>query len=375
MLKALQALAVAHNDWVFVGTDVKNAFGTAMRVAALEAVNKLPPLAPALAQMWAPGPTHVHAQDCPTSWRHFLVHDGLFQGECLSTAAFCLLMQTVIVEFYSLLPPSVAAMVFVFAYVDDVVLVMPPEHLAVVWPLWDQCLSRVGLHLEHSKCHSWVPCASVTLPIVDDIVSQDLRGLAILGSAAEGEFESMLGPFAIHSEPLHKRVAAATKLAHSLCEMASVVLECASRQLIWLLLTRLLCHRLDFDARVLSLSDMEASAEQLDSLVLSVLYKLLPELSSLPSNYLKQLQLPGQHGGAFLTPVLDIATCAPLASFLQVHPLVVQTLQAFGLPEATEHISRHAATVSHAALLSLGASMPDVLGVAIDIDSPELLDT
>ena len=146
MLASLQALSRSSPHLVFVGTDIKNAFGSAFRDSTLSVCDDLlPPLSPALSQLWASGPTTMFAQDSPTSWKIFLVRDGVFQGECLSTAAFCLLMHAVILDFYQSIDAAVRNSVFVFAYIDDVVLVMPPQLLATLRPIWDACLRKKGL--------------------------------------------------------------------------------------------------------------------------------------------------------------------------------------------------------------------------------------
>ena len=232
--------------------------------------------------------------------------------------------------------------------------------------MWDSCLKAVGLHLEHSKCHSWIPQAEFVNPVIDCIVKQDLRGLVVLGSAAEGDLESHLGPFALHTDPVHKRIAAAQQLSEALCHMATTVLECASKQAIWILLSRLLSHKLDFDARVLSQSLFGPFAEQLASFISLVVSRVLPDapLEAL----LPQLVLPGHLGGCYLSDPFDIAICAPLASFLQVRPLVARSLRALQLDHVIPFLPSAAASESLDTLLELSAVMVDVLGVPINLD-------
>ena len=146
----------------------------------------------------------MHAQCSPSEWKTFFVKDGIFQGECLSTAIFCLVLHDAIEDFFKQLGSDLAPLVFLFAYVGDVVIVFPPEHAHVVWSTWESVLRHRGLLLEPTKCHSWIPSATRITPLLDNVIQQDLRGLPLLGSAAEGEFESMLGPFALHSEPILK---------------------------------------------------------------------------------------------------------------------------------------------------------------------------
>ena len=76
------------------------------------------------------------------------VHDGVFQGECLSTAAFCLVLHEALLDFLAQLPDAVAALVSIFAYIDDLVLAFPPQHFDTIWPHWCAALERTGLFVE-----------------------------------------------------------------------------------------------------------------------------------------------------------------------------------------------------------------------------------
>ena len=369
MLKTIQAVAAANPELAFGSSDVKNAFGTVFRSAALATASKLQPaITPALAQMWQPGPTCMHAQSSPTEWKSFFVSDGVFQGECLSTAVFCLVMHEAILDFFRRLGSTLAACVFVFAYVDDVVLVFPPTEAETVWSTWRAVLAQRGLRLEQTKCRSWIPSATEVLPELNSVVAQDLSGLPLLGSAAEGEFESHLGPFALHNAPVQKRLDNARLLAAALLDMCTVVLECPSRQCIWILLSRLLCHRLDFDARMLSHSALEFFAGMLDQLVDSVISRLLPDV---PLHRIRpQLSLPGHLGGAFLLPACDVALCAPLASHLQTFPIVCNTLRVLRMPEVIASVCTKAAAFSIALFTARGADPSAILQHTVDLARP-----
>ena len=369
MLKTIQAVARAFPDIAFGSSDVKNAFGTVFRRSSLRAVAKFRPvLIPAMAQMWQGGASGLLAQCSPTLWEMFFVGDGVFQGECLSTAIFCLVMHDAILAFYDKIGPELKEVVFVFAYVDDVVIAFPPHHAEKVWGAWKEALAERGLMLEQTKCHAWIPSATSVQPALDAVITQDLRGIPLLGSAAEGEFESFLGPFALHSDPLIKRVDRARSLAAALLEMCVVVLETASRQCIWILLSRLLCHCLDFDARVLSHASLEPFSSILDNLVDSVIVKILPDVAL---HYIRpQLSLPGHLGGAFLLPACDVVLCAPLASFLQTYPIIHNTLLLLRLSAAIPHIDKTAAYQAMTLFASRGADPSTILQHNIDIQNP-----
>ena len=85
MLKAVHALSRAKPHFCFVGTDVKNAFGTVSRLHTLKAAFKhAPVLATCLAQQWADGHQSLFIQTSRKEWTPMAVHDGVFQGEFLN---------------------------------------------------------------------------------------------------------------------------------------------------------------------------------------------------------------------------------------------------------------------------------------------------
>ena len=157
-----------------------------------------------------------------------------------------------------------------FAYVDDVTLSCLPDHFPLVWEAWQQALHNAGLPMEVSKCQTWIPSAMAVNPNLHAIVPQSLSGLPLLGTAACGEFEQLLGPFGLHLEPATKRLQASVTLADQLCDLADVQLDISSKNAVWILLSRLLSHKLDYDARVTSPSALEAHATALDQHVLRV---------------------------------------------------------------------------------------------------------
>ncbi len=72
--------------------------------------------------MWLIGPTKVWIHEGQGLWTYFLVEDGIFQGGCASTAVFCLTVREIIGEIQEAHPHAL-----LLAYIDDVLLVTPPE--------------------------------------------------------------------------------------------------------------------------------------------------------------------------------------------------------------------------------------------------------
>ena len=104
MVYNLRSLASARSNHVFIATDIKNAFGAVLRHKALQALLKFAPhLAPIMALFWKPSHTSLLIPRTIDSLSLLSVTQGVFQGECLSTAIFCIFLRAVIDNFYETL--------------------------------------------------------------------------------------------------------------------------------------------------------------------------------------------------------------------------------------------------------------------------------
>ena len=102
MIYNLKAPSKAKPHFAFVTTNVENAFGnvpTRLSLAALR--NTVPGLAPIMALLWRHGSMRILAPRDARSFAVFDVTEGVFQGECLSTAIFCIFLHTVVSDFRS----------------------------------------------------------------------------------------------------------------------------------------------------------------------------------------------------------------------------------------------------------------------------------
>jgi hypothetical protein len=142
--------------------------------------------------------------------------------------------------------------VYTLAYIDDIILVCHPTHFASIWPLWKQALAESGLEVQQAKCHSWVPQTPQILPQVNNVVEQvppEQHGLPLLGSAAQGAFETFLSVYSVGIQPKIKRSDKAAKLSQLIKQMQES-LSAPKKQAAWPLLLRVLAVRLDYDCRI-----------------------------------------------------------------------------------------------------------------------------
>ena len=203
MIYNLRTLSKAKPPFAFVTTDIENAFGNVTRRLSLAALrNSVPALAPIMALLWRNGSTRILAPKDTQNFALFDVTEGVFQGECLSTAIFCIFLHAVVSDFRSriaqlqhrakqLRPNEV----IVQAYVDDIVLACDPEILQQVWPAWLSTLKDHGLTVALHKCTAWVPQDKEPSALMRSIFPLELittAGLSVLGSAATGAHSTIL---------------------------------------------------------------------------------------------------------------------------------------------------------------------------------------
>jgi len=119
-------------------------------------------------------------------------------------------------------------------------------------------LAEHGLQVEPSKCKAWVPNATEVNPNIEAHVPMVLHGLPVLGTAAQAEHSCLItlpsssaSTNTLLEEDANKRLASTQKDAVLLQQMAQTSTDSPVRYAAWLMLTRSLASRLDFDMRIL----------------------------------------------------------------------------------------------------------------------------
>jgi hypothetical protein len=345
MVYNLRALAIQRPSHVFVATDIANAFGNVPRLRALKAILKhVPFLAPILSLLWRAPFTSLLVPKSIDVVDELEVTEGVFQGECLSTAVFCIFLRSVIDDFFTSLQSKLGETVnakqavTILAYVDDVVLSFDPAHIDVVWNTWVEVLAANSLKVEPSKCKAWVPAnrdidhgIQVHVPVVTD-------GLPVLGTAAQAG-NSTLITVPDHPIPLqrivadaHSRLLQTDADADLLVQMVETKTEQPMRYAAWLMLVRSLAVRMDFDMRILPAEVLSPLILHLTATLLRTARSILglPHLSDI---MLAQAQAPGQFGGMFLTNPFIKLQVAHLASMAASWKHTFHWLQSRGVPE------------------------------------------
>ena len=356
---AFYDLHVTHHRKLFFTSDVKNAFGEVPRSQVLKAVIKhAPELLPILLASWRPGSTSLFVPVGNGLASDFEVKDGLFQGECLATLLFCLVMHEAINTCKEkLLAAGLSPTSFSFlAYVDDVVLICNQIDAHHVWGAWVSTLHEFGLTVVIKKSASWCPTANsknsdeaapsfltaCTSPLTNglDVLMPDraVGGLPVLGTGVTTEFESCitlenlpslpdafrLGTSSIPEPctdcimltPVLKRMQSVCDRCQHLQALLNMQLDCESYFACWIYLVKVLSVKLDFDFRVSSPALLLPYASKLQFLLSSVAASILG-FTFLPDIVFEQISLPGRLSGMGVRNSFDTLMAGPVASYMQ----------------------------------------------------------
>ena len=149
MVYNLRSLALGAPHKLFIATDIQNAFGTVNRAKAVGALTKhLSAILPIMSLFGGSAHTALYVPNSHSTFALLEVTQGVFQGECLSTAVFCTHLRDAIDTFLAqikhLFPDQdPTKLVQILAFVDDVVLVVEPADFSTVWTIWVDSLRKV----------------------------------------------------------------------------------------------------------------------------------------------------------------------------------------------------------------------------------------
>ena len=229
----------------------------------------------------------------------------------------------------------------ILAYVDDVVLIIDPADFSTLWPLWVDSLKKYGLLVEQTKCKAWVP--SMISPLPEAVAAfgpnnVSTSGLTVLGSAASGTHKATISlpshptPVNILISEAHERYNTACQDAQLLKSMVTTSCEQPTRYAAWLMLVRSLAVRLDFDMRILPSSILAPIICDFTQTLITTAQTIIG-LGDLPTLSIEQLQLPGSHGGLYLTNPIIKLQVSHLASLAASWRHTFNWLQSCGINE------------------------------------------
>ena len=165
-------------------------------------------------------------------------------------------------------------------------------------------------------------------------------GLTVLGSAASGTHKTTITlpshptPVNILLSEVHSRHSLACHDAQLLKDMVTTSCEQPTRYVAWLMLVRSLAVRLDFDMRILPSSILAPIICDFTQTLISTAQTIIG-LGDLSTLCIEQLQLPGTHGGLYLTNPIIKLQVSHLASLAASWRHTFNWLQSCGINECT----------------------------------------
>ena len=321
----VRAAMAAEPYATYLGIDCRNAFGTITRPAvAAEADTQVPQIATLLRAMWHDVTPRMLIRQRDGTLADHPVVDGLAQGGCDSQPAFCLGIARALRNFQEHCAKR-GIRVKVWAYVDDVVLQVLPEHTTTAIHILDAAFTEVGLERRPDKCRWFVPGANSTATYPPEVGAPAHGGLPILGSAADGAYRAVIGSSDADAttEPARERLAQARQLAQRIRDLLHANTEVPVLHAAYKLTSGVLNQALSYDICVLPAASIGAIASQLDEVVIEVIRHIVGAGWTDTTEAL--LRLPRADGGCGLLSVQDRAHTAFLSTLLRCPPAVTDT--------------------------------------------------
>ena len=248
-----------------------------------------------------------------------LIFGSLIQGGQEAHPTFCLIIAVVIEEAGKRLR-AVGVWAFFWTYVDDITLQAAVANMIAVLQVVSEELAKFRCTLQPSKCVAFVPAVTNSdqhtwppgLADLANFVPVSTEGITLFGTDASGEHALPLGPWAATAEPTRKRAAKACKLAEACLALARAdpPPPQGGRRAAWSITRTIVCHALDFDARVLTCSTVLPYADLVDASAMAVAEEVVG--STLSATAKKQMGLPTRLQWQCISQMLPMARAADM---------------------------------------------------------------
>ena len=282
-----------------------------------------PQFARLLHNLWDGTQQHVHIPDGPGSTRDIIVQDGFVQGGCEAAPAFGLCLRVAIDKFLSE-AAQIGKAARVLAYIDDLYLQCSVADWPVLMKSLRGHLSLVGLCLRPDKCNAYIPSADAAWVATHrgafcEHASLRTDGLPTLGTAADGQFSTQLGPSADPSRASRERLQQAELLCTEIRNLCTAPIAAKRRHPAWKLLSGVANHSLTYDASVNPPGAIVPLGRRLDDTVEATARAVLG-VRELGGDAITQMRFGRQAGGCDLRSMADRCCTAYLAAALRIAP-------------------------------------------------------
>ena len=367
-----------------IGVDIVNAFGSVYRHSVLHAVGRrAPALLPYLLAAWEPAGSLLFTQG-PNGWTQGRAARGVLQGSPIAEKLFAITFDAAIegelgaqvqaaavrgaMECEELMSPSCALRSRRLAYADDLTLWSDSEETIVDdWPMVASRLADAGMEIKPSKCTTMRPHDPTNTAAVIPGIAVD-TGMVVLGSAVSEDAAFRLGkqgqrwldgsPQPATKDPVETRAERALQLAQAATLLGLSGIDDRAVHVAFVILQRLVCPALDYDARSLSNGHVADLACRLHTEVVSSVGRLMK--SEIPQHAVEQLALSGDIGGvAMRLPRRHGSIAAARWASLQI-----------ALPTAKQYVAVNGMTADwNQADQELQQAVQDLANLGVDVTS------
>ena len=327
-----RACCEADPELVLTALDAKNAYCSANRADCLNELEALAPDLAAFARLFSQRRSRYFFWDATGTVHRLTATDGVDQGDPLAPLLFACGLKPRLRRLEEALVEKARAQglaphrVRVFAYLDDVAVLTPPELAAEVWPTALRILGELGLDPNEAKTQVW----SAAAPCPPGLEEQWCpRGVTLVGVALSSELPESglpdhsdgrrvdLGTSDYATQRCAEVAARGAALAHRLAELpthASPHLPAV--QAAGLLLRLCGSGKLTHALRTTPPSCSREAARRFDEATLES-YEALASLDPLTDQQKAQCRLPPRLGGRGLRSQEQAAPAAWLGSWAQ----------------------------------------------------------
>ena len=268
----------------------------------------------------------------------------------LAMVMFCLSLE----HSFSKIPCEINGAISRVGYQDDTYLVGNFHTISVNWPVYLRAFASCGHIVNTNKSEGYLPCmdrvSTHALPsalrTLFQSIARSTGGFKCLGSAAQGQLESRLGPYQFSLGPMHKRLEKARHFCDRLVDFIRRSPDESSLHIAWLHVSRSISRALSYDARLIDPSVFRCVSAPLDDRIVEVIGVIVgKELSPRARDVVSlpgplggcSCRLPGSDGlAAFVASFVRTSSCIPSLSVALTRPIVGRTNQlAFDQAKAT----------------------------------------
>ena len=341
-----------------LGLDMENAYGRFLRSAAIKGLDaRVPDLAKLVLSEWGSMNT-AYWQRADGKWRSSATARGGWQGSRLAMVTFCFSLE------YSmdLMPAPVKTELTRLGYQDDTYFAGNAFVMAREWDNISWALEAGGHRLNNTKSSVYLPCWVGTpashfpaeLQTWLAGITRSTQGLATMGCAAQGSYESVLGPFQYAVHAASRRLDKASVFHDKLAELVSSCTDDVTLHAAWLLIAKSLNQTLCYDARLLHSDAVGDVMGLLGSMVRGAVERIVG--CNFAQDCWEQLQLPGPLGGMGVRLQSASAHAAFLSTWITCKDKIAVCCAKLGRPTATI-VGQDAAMASQACLLNMGIAV------------------